>query len=179
MHLLWNKNRNGGLAPRFLAYLTVLPGLALLLGAMPLEPAVAQAPEAIPSEAARAEKIENPIAVFAALDKVTARIKPLAILIGDTAQFGALKVTPRSCYTEPPTETPLTRAFVEVNEIQLDGKENRIFTGWMYSQSPGLHAVEHPVFDVWLTNCKTDSGPVPADNAKKSPEPATASPSRR
>ena len=125
-----------------------------------------------------ADQIENPVAVFAALDKVTARIKPLDIPIGNTAQFGALKVTPRICYTRPPTEAPLTTAFVEVDEIKLDGNENRIFTGWMYAQSPGLHAVEHPVFDVWLTSCKTDSGDTSAESAKKSPEPANA-PSRR
>jgi hypothetical protein len=125
------------------------------------------------------QRIENPIAVFAALDKVTARIKPLAIPIGETARFGALKVTPRVCYTQPPTEPPLTRAFVEVDEIKLDGSENRIFTGWMYAQSPGLHAVEHPVFDVWLTNCRTESGSASADSEKKSADPATASSKRR
>lgn len=126
----------------------------------------------------KAEQIENPVAVFAALDKVTARIKPLAIQIGQTAKFGALKVTPRMCFTRPPTEPPLTTAFVEVDEIKLDGEENRIFTGWMFAQSPGLHAVEHPVFDVWLTNCKTDSGAASVESEKKSPDPASAS-SRR
>jgi hypothetical protein len=139
-----------------------------------------QAPTQVPAPAPEPEqKIENPIAIFAALDKVTARIKPLSIPIGETARFGALKVTPRVCYTEPPTEPPLTRAFVEVDEIKLDGSENRIFTGWMYAQSPGLHAVEHPVFDVWLTNCRTESGSASADNAKKSADPATASSNRR
>ena len=128
---------------------------------------------------ATADQIENPVAVFAALDKVTARIKPLAIKIGATAEFGALKVTPRVCFTRPPTEPPLTTAFVEVDEVKLDGSKNRIFTGWMYAQSPGLHAVEHPVFDVWLTNCKTESGDTSADSAKKSAETANASSSRR
>lgn len=121
-----------------------------------------------------AEQVENPIAVFAALDKVTARIEPLDIPIGKTAKFGALKVTPRMCFTRPPTEPPLTTAFVEVDEIKLDGEENRIFTGWMFAQSPGLHAVEHPVFDVWLTNCKTDSGEASVESEKKSPDPASA-----
>lgn len=127
----------------------------------------------------KADKIENPAAVFAALDKVTARIKPLAINIGDTAEFGALKVTPRVCFTRPPTEPPLTTAFVEVDEIKLDGSENRIFTGWMYAQSPGLHAVEHPVFDVWLTSCKTESGDTSAASEKKSADTTSASSSRR
>lgn len=129
--------------------------------------------------AVKADKIENPAAVFAALDKVTARIKPLAINIGDTAEFGALKVTPRVCFTRPPTEPPLTTAFVEVDEIKLDGSENRIFTGWMYAQSPGLHAVEHPVFDVWLTSCKTESGDTSAGSEKKSADTTSASSNRR
>lgn len=128
---------------------------------------------------AQAQKIENPIAVFAALDKVTARISPLEISIGDTVRFGALTVTPRVCYTRPPTEPPLTSVFVEVDEIQLSGERQRIFTGWMFAHSPGLHAVEHPVFDVWLTNCKTSVPEQAAGNLEKSPAPNSASSSRR
>lgn len=102
------------------------------------------------------EKIENRVAVFSALDKVTATIRKLEVPIGETAEFGALKVTPRVCYTRPPTVQPKTTSFVEVDEVQLDGEETRIFGGWMFAESPGLNAVEHPVFDVWLTDC---SGP--------------------
>jgi len=128
---------------------------------------------------ASAQKIENPIAVFAALDKVTARISPLEIRIGDTVRFGALTVTPRVCYSRPPTEPPLTSVFVEVDEIKLSGEKQRIFTGWMFAQSPGLHAVEHPVFDVWLTNCKTSAPEQAAGNLEKSPAPTKASSNRR
>lgn len=126
-----------------------------------------------------AQQQENDIAVFAALDKVTARISHLEIEIGKTVSFGALKVTPRVCYTRPPTEPPLTSAFVEVDEIKLNGEEQRIFTGWMFAQSPGLHAVEHPVFDVWLTDCKTETGERSGDSAEKSERPSSASSSRR
>jgi len=107
---------------------------------------------------ARAEKIANDAAVFAALDKVTARVSRLKISIDETTIFGALKITPRACYTRPPTEKPRTSAFVEIDEIQLNGKEKRIFVGWMFAESPGIHGVEHPVFDVWLTKCKTSDG---------------------
>jgi hypothetical protein len=107
---------------------------------------------------ARAEKIPNQVAVFAALDKMTARIQPLEVPLGKTAQFGGLKITPRACYTRPPTEQPVTSSFVEVDEVQLDKTEKRIFTGWMFAQNPGVHAVEHPVFDVWLTSCKMPAG---------------------
>lgn len=113
---------------------------------------------------AHADKIANNVAVFSALDKVTARVSELRITVDETTIFGALKITPRACYTRPPTERPRTSAFVEIDEIQLDGQEKRIFTGWMFAESPGVHGVEHPVFDVWLTNCKMPEGDVPSES---------------
>jgi hypothetical protein len=109
---------------------------------------------------ASAEKISNPVAVFAGLDKITGRIISFDVYIDETVQFGALQVTPRSCYTRPANEEPRTDAFVEVDEITLNRKIQRIFTGWMFADSPGLHAVDHAVYDVWLTSCKMSS-PVP------------------
>jgi hypothetical protein len=102
-----------------------------------------------------AEKIRNNVAVFAALDKVSARISHLEVPLNETVEFGALLITARTCYTRPPTEPPHTTAFVEVEEIKLNDSKQRLFTGWMFAESPGIHGVEHPVFDVWLTSCKT------------------------
>ena len=102
-----------------------------------------------------AEKISNNVAVFAALDKVSARISHLEIPLNSTVRFGALLITPRVCYTRPPTEPPHTTAFVEVDEVKLNETKRRLFGGWMFAESPGIHGVEHPVFDVWLTSCKT------------------------
>jgi hypothetical protein len=126
--------------------------------------------------AASAEIIRNPIAVFAALDKVTGRISHLEVPINNTVEFGALKVTPRVCDTRPPTEQPRTASFVEVDEVKLTGEVQRIFTGWMFAESPGLHAVEHPVFDVWLTNCKTNAPPAPSGNAENAAAPGAEVP---
>lgn len=123
----------------------------------------------IPAGAAHADRITNGVAIFAALDKVTARTSKFEVPLNETVQFGALKVTPRVCYSRPPTEQPKTTSFVEVDEIQLDGEENRIFTGWMFAESPGLNAVEHPVFDVWLTDCQKPSGSM-ARSTGESPE---------
>jgi hypothetical protein len=106
----------------------------------------------------RAESIANPIAVFNGLDKITARITRFEVPIDRTALFGTIEVTPRVCHTKPPTEPPQTTAFVEVNERRHEGEPRRIFTGWMFADSPGLSGVEHPVYDVWLTGCKTASG---------------------
>lgn len=98
-------------------------------------------------------RIENKVAVFSALDKVTARISKIEVPLNETVQFGSLKVTPRVCYSRPATERPKTTSFVEVLEVQLDGREEKVFSGWMFAESPGLNAVEHPVFDVWLSEC--------------------------
>ncbi len=120
---------------------------------------------------AHAERITNAVAMFAALDKVTGRVSPLEIKMGQTVSFGALKVTARACYTRPPTETPLTSAFIEVDELLLDGSAKRIFTGWTFAESPGLHAVEHPTFDVWLTSCKMPEADMSLGRRPNSPRP--------
>jgi hypothetical protein len=114
-------------------------------------------------------KIANPTAVFSGLDKITGRIITFDVAIDETVRFGALEVTPRACYTRPPTELPQTDGFVEVDELTLKGELKRIFTGWMFAASPGLNAVEHPIYDVWLTDCK--GGGPPAVTVEGPPEP--------
>jgi len=103
---------------------------------------------------ALADKISNPIAVFDGLDKITGRIISFEVGINETVQFGALQITPRVCYSRPPTDPPQTDAFAQVDEIDEQKKEKRIFSGWMFADSPGLNGVEHPIFDIWLTACK-------------------------
>ncbi|MCB1420428.1 MAG: DUF2155 domain-containing protein [Notoacmeibacter sp.] len=106
---------------------------------------------------AQAERITNPVAEFTGIDKITGRIIHFDVYIDETVQFGALLVTPRVCYSRPDTEEPKTDSFVEVDEMTLDRKVRRIFTGWMFAESPGLNAVEHAVYDVWLKGCKSKS----------------------
>ena len=124
----------------------------------------------LPAVPAIATPMKNEIAVFAALDKVTGRIKHLEVPINQTVDFGALRVTPRICNSRPPTEKPDTASFVEVDEVKLTGEQQRIFTGWMFAESPGLNAVEHPVFDVWLTSCKEPIGGPPVESAETEEE---------
>lgn len=144
--------------------------------------------------------------MFAGLDKTTGRIINFDAEIDETVQFGSLQVTPRVCNTRPQIEAPQTTGFVEVDEQvgaadqkpsgKGDGKSEtkRIFSGWMFAASPGLHGVEHPVYDVWLVDCKggkevaaqpaAGAGPAvvePADEKKKSKrsrkvEPAAPAP---
>jgi hypothetical protein len=103
---------------------------------------------------ALADKIKHPTAVFAGLDKITGRIIAFDVAIDETVQFGTLEITPRACFTRPATEAPLTTGFAEVDEVTTSNEYRRIFSGWMFADSPGLHGVEHPVYDVWLTDCK-------------------------
>jgi hypothetical protein len=121
------------------------------------------------------QKIANERAVFTGLDKITGRIINFDAAINETVQFGALQVTPRVCYTRPPTEPANTDAFLEVDEVTLQGEIKRIFTGWMFASSPGLHAIEHPIYDVWLTDCKGPLTPAPvAQQTPPAPPPAAA-----
>jgi hypothetical protein len=117
------------------------------------------------------QRIINPTAIFAGLDKITGRIISFDVAINETVQFGALQVTPRVCYSRPPTETPNTDSFVEVDEVTLQGEIKRIFTGWMFAASPGLHAVEHPIYDIWLTDCKGGQSPTVAEAPPEAPKP--------
>lgn len=129
---------------------------------------------AVAPKPANAGRVANPVAEFAGLDKITGRIISFDVYIDETVQFGALQVTPRVCYSRPDAEEPKTDSFVEVDEITLDRKIRRIFTGWMFAESPGLNAVEHPVYDVWLKACKQKSS-VPAPGEAKAPAaPAAA-----
>jgi hypothetical protein len=131
--------------------------------------ATAAAAGALFAAAAAAAPIANPVAVFDGLDKVTATITTIEIPIDGVGRFGELTITPRVCYTRPPTEPPQTTTFVEIDEHQLSGEVKRVFSGWMFASSPGIHGLEHPVYDVWLKTCKSASGATIEGILKKSP----------
>ena len=145
--------------------------------------------------AAKADPIRHPTAIFAGLDKTTGRIINFEVGIDETVQFRTLMITPRVCNTRPQTETPQTTSFVEVDEqlpkpdqrrdahgvaekpvLRTDSKPEvkRIFSGWMFASSPGLHGVEHPVYDVWLVDCKGGKEAAPAPEPTAAPETAPA-----
>ncbi|OLP43275.1 glycosyl hydrolase family 5 [Rhizobium oryziradicis] len=112
---------------------------------------------------ARAARIENAVAVFSGLDKITGRITEFDVYMNETVQFGALQVTPRVCYSRDDSEAQHVDGFVQVDEITLDRHIKRIFSGWMFADSPALNAIEHPIYDVWLKDCKqTSTVPKPA-----------------
>ena len=123
-----------------------------------------------------ADKIAHPTVVFAGLDKITGRIISFEASIDETVQFGSLQITPRVCFTRPATEAPLTTGFVEVEEVSTENQFKRIFGGWMFAASPGLHGIEHAVYDAWLTDCKGGKDII-RDEIAKAPEVIEPTPS--
>ena len=158
------------------------PGQQRQQKGVPQTPATLQPGDEVVTEPP-AQKIVNKKASFSGLDKITGRIINFDEDIGETVQFGALRVKTDACYTRPATEAANTDAFVEVDEITLQGEVKRIFSGWMFAASPGLHGVEHPIYDIWLTDCKVADTtivstqpdlpkPAPPQPTKKGPPPA-------
>jgi hypothetical protein len=113
------------------------------------------------SAGAQSERLSNPIAVFAGLDKITGVTTTFEIPIGEERRFGALIVKPNACFSRPITEEPKTTSFVEVDQVEMEKTRRRIFSGWMFAESPGLNAVEHAIYDVWLTGCRDPNAPPP------------------
>jgi hypothetical protein len=116
-----------------------------------------------------------PVAVFSGLDKITARVVSFEARVDEPVQFGSLEVLVRNCDKKPPEETPRTATYVEIRQLERDEDKPEdeavapqegdvadanapIFKGWMFAENPGLNALEHPVYDIWLTDCKTSSG---------------------
>ena len=97
------------------------------------------------------------VAVMQGLDKVTARVSTFDAPIDDAVRFGSLEITARTCKKRPPEETPESAAFVEIRDIKPGEAATVVFTGWMFASSPALNALEHPVYDVWVIDCKNDS----------------------
>jgi hypothetical protein len=97
------------------------------------------------------------VAVLQGLDKVTARISTFDAPIDDPVRFGSLEITARTCKKRPPEETPESAAFLEIRDIKPGEAPAVVFTGWMFASSPALNALEHPVYDVWVVDCKNDS----------------------
>ena len=114
---------------------------------------------------AQGTRLANPVAEFVGLDKITGQTTSFDVYIGETVQFGALQITPRVCNTSDDQSSERTTTFVEVDEITLDRDIKRLFTGWMFADDPGLNAIDHAVYDVWLRACKAESDVPPPEGA--------------
>jgi len=97
-------------------------------------------------------------ATLRVLDKVTARVNTVDAVIDQPVSFGTLRIVARSCKKNPPEETPESAAFLEIDDARPGRPVEHLFKGWMFASSPGLHALQHPIYDVWVIDCKTVSG---------------------
>jgi hypothetical protein len=121
-----------------------------------------------------------PIAVLQTLDKVTGRVRTMDAPVEQTVRFGTLDIMVRTCRKRPPEETPESAAFVEVRDIKPGETPKTLFTGWMFASSPAVSALEHPVYDVWVLDCKggTEAQSGAPDAPAKLPPPAPRRPAR-
>jgi len=112
----------------------------------------------LPATTTARPTIEHGTAVLRGLDKVTARIDVLEAPVGEEIRFGSLAIRARACYETPPTDPPESAAFLEIDDLgpTPDTGETRdtAFTGWMFASTPGISALEHPVYDVWVIDCR-------------------------
>jgi hypothetical protein len=108
-----------------------------------------------------AEMTAEPIAVMQGLDKITARISTFDTPVAKPVNFGTLSIVVRDCEKSVPEERPENAAFIEITENRPGEEKRRLFSGWMFSSSPALSALEHPVYDVNLLECKGAPGPPP------------------
>lgn len=116
-------------------------------------------PLALPLVAAAlpADAIPGDIAVLQGLDKITARISTIEAPLNEPVRFGSLEIIARACDKAPPEEPPESTAFLEIVDIRPDSPAVELFTGWMFASSPAVSAVEHPVYDVWVVDCRKSS----------------------
>jgi hypothetical protein len=128
--------------------------------------ALATALAAIVVPAAGGETISEPVALLQGLDKITARVSKFDAPVGTAIRFGTLSIRVRDCEKNPPEETPESAAFIEIDELRPGEARVRLFSGWMFASSPALSALEHPVYDVNLLDCRKASGSASAPAGK-------------
>lgn len=94
------------------------------------------------------------VAVIGLLNKRNGIVRNLTMRPGDAIKIRDAVVRLRACETTAPWESPpLTGAFVQVDVEQPNRSWNRVFSGWLYKESPSLNVVEHQVYDVWPKSC--------------------------
>jgi hypothetical protein len=120
--------------------------------------------------AASAKMIPEPIAVLQGLDKISARTSQIEAPVGASIKFGTLSIVVQDCEQSPPEDPPENAAFVQIYETPPGEDTKRLFSGWMFSSSPALSELEHPVYDVTLLACKAPPAPA-APPPTSPPEP--------
>lgn len=102
---------------------------------------------------ADASEITTNAALMQAMDKVTGRVNKITVPVNSKISYGDFSLVLRSCKKRPAEEFPENFAFVDVTDKSFGADEYNIFRGWLLSSTPGINAIEHPIYDVWLLEC--------------------------
>lgn len=108
-------------------------------------------------------------ATLRGLDKITGRSTDFEMKVGEMQVFGSLQVDLQVCFQTPPDFPPESAAFLQVksltpmDEAAEEEPEPMIFSGWMFASSPGLNALEHPVYDIWVIHCAKGEAATPGE----------------
>ena len=94
--------------------------------------------------------------ILRGLDKISGQAVNIVAPVGVPVRFATLTITARYCYSTPPSETPETTAFIQIDDHRPDASARRVFSGWMLASSPSLNPVDHPLYDVWVISCRTN-----------------------
>ena len=94
------------------------------------------------------------LATLQGLNKITARASTLSVAVGNSIRFGNLEIFVRLCWKSSPEEAPDSKALLDIWEQKPDEDKKQIFYGWMFASSPALSALEHPVYDITVLECK-------------------------
>ncbi len=115
-----------------------------------------------------AEKTKGSVKV---LNKVYTRNKELTIKKGDTAKLGALNIKLEKCFRMPESDKKESSALLLISETFSSQPTKEIFHGWMFSSSPAISALEHPLYDVILLGCEDEEKKeAPTDKKKDKPD---------
>lgn len=121
--------------------------------------------------AASAAMTPEPIAILQGLDKISARTSMIEAPVGSTVHFGTLSIAVRDCEQSSPEDSPENAAFLQIYETPAGEDTKRLFSGWMFSSSPALSELQHPVYDVTLLSCKAANAEAPAPLPTPPPTP--------
>ena len=94
------------------------------------------------------------VAELRGLDKVTGVAESFEVPVGDVGRFGRLRIRVSACHGRNPDQPPEAAAFLQIFDT-LGGEEKVAFSGWMFASSPGLSAMDHGRYDVWVLHCRT------------------------
>lgn len=89
-----------------------------------------------------------------ALNKITGKNYEYKIRIGESKEFERLIITPLYCWASAPTEVVENKALLKVVENKLNKEQEEIFYGWMFSSSPSISTLEHPMYDIKVVDCE-------------------------